>query len=229
MKAFFVILILFKVPVFAQKVTFFAHINGPCVTTCEAFYNRGFKIKTCSEIESWFKEFNVMVEGECSRVLVHAIVEGQGNTQALGVVIEHCDKLGLNCKDQTSSSLSNNSNTVNNYSPNTSNQDLASNYYILEALKKSEEREKQKQSLIIDYKGPNKYSFLNEGDVDLPEKRDLIYLKTGAKIDALIINIDDGKISYKKASIPNGPTFVIKRSDVSKVLLQNGQTLEFSK
>ena len=52
---------------------------------------------------------------------------------------------------------------------------------------------------------------------------DLIIKINSEKIEALIQEVSDTEIRYKKANNPNGPMFVIKMDDVSSILYANGE------
>ena len=52
---------------------------------------------------------------------------------------------------------------------------------------------------------------------------DIIIKTNSEKIEALIQEVSDTEIRYKKANNPNGPMFVIKLDDVSSILYSNGE------
>ncbi len=52
---------------------------------------------------------------------------------------------------------------------------------------------------------------------------DIIIKTNSEKIEALIQEVSDTEIRYKKANNPNGPMFVIKTDDVSSILYANGE------
>lgn len=52
---------------------------------------------------------------------------------------------------------------------------------------------------------------------------DLIIKTNSEKIEALIQEVSDSEIRYKKANNPNGPMFVIKTDDVASILFSNGE------
>ena len=52
---------------------------------------------------------------------------------------------------------------------------------------------------------------------------DIIIKTNSEKIEALIQEVSDTEIRYKKANNPNGPMFVIKMDDVSTILYSNGE------
>lgn len=52
---------------------------------------------------------------------------------------------------------------------------------------------------------------------------DIIIKTNSEKIEALIQEVSDTEIRYKKANNPDGPMFVIKMDDVSSILYANGE------
>lgn len=52
---------------------------------------------------------------------------------------------------------------------------------------------------------------------------DLIIKTNSEKIEALIQEVSDTEIRYKKANNPNGPMFVIKMSEISSIVYSNGE------
>jgi len=52
---------------------------------------------------------------------------------------------------------------------------------------------------------------------------DVIIKTNSEKIEALIQEVSDTEIRYKKANNPNGPMFVIKLSEISSILYANGE------
>lgn len=61
------------------------------------------------------------------------------------------------------------------------------------------------------------------------EKCDVVYFINGATFEAKNIVIDDEFIRYKKCDNPDGPTYEVKKSDVSKIEYANGSILDFKK
>ena len=61
------------------------------------------------------------------------------------------------------------------------------------------------------------------------ENCDVVYFINGATFEAKNIVIDDDYIRYKKCDNPDGPTYEVKKSDVSKIEYANGSTLDFKK
>ena len=51
---------------------------------------------------------------------------------------------------------------------------------------------------------------------------DVIIKTNSEKIEALIQEVSDTEVRYRKANNPNGPMFVIKTSDISSILYANG-------
>lgn len=56
---------------------------------------------------------------------------------------------------------------------------------------------------------------------------DLIVSVKSERIDAIIQEVSDTEVRYKKASNPNGPTFVMKTSDVATIIYANGDVQAF--
>lgn len=54
-------------------------------------------------------------------------------------------------------------------------------------------------------------------------KTDVIITVQSEKIDAIITEVSDETISYKKASNPNGPTFILSTEKISTILYANGE------
>jgi len=63
----------------------------------------------------------------------------------------------------------------------------------------------------------------------LIENCDVVYFINGATFEAKNIIIDDEFIRYKKCDNPDGPTYEIKKSEVSKIEYANGSILDFKK
>jgi hypothetical protein len=63
----------------------------------------------------------------------------------------------------------------------------------------------------------------------LIENCDVVYFINGATFEAKNIIIDDEFIRFKKCDNPDGPTYEVKKSDVSKIEYANGSTLDFRK
>ena len=52
---------------------------------------------------------------------------------------------------------------------------------------------------------------------------DLIIKTNSEKIEALIQEVSDTEVKYKKANNPNGPLFVVKMEDISSIIYANGE------
>jgi hypothetical protein len=52
---------------------------------------------------------------------------------------------------------------------------------------------------------------------------DVITLKNGEEIEALIVKISDTEIEYKKCNNKEGPSYIVKSSDVLLIKLKNGE------
>jgi len=61
------------------------------------------------------------------------------------------------------------------------------------------------------------------------ENCDVVYFINGATFEAKNIIIDNGFIRFKKCDNPDGPTYEVKKSDVSKIEYANGSSLDFNK
>ena len=58
--------------------------------------------------------------------------------------------------------------------------------------------------------------------------QDVITLKNGKEITALVYEIGDIDVKYKKIDNPNGPNYVLKKSDVLMIIYANGSKDEFT-
>ena len=58
--------------------------------------------------------------------------------------------------------------------------------------------------------------------------QDIIVTKQSTRIDAKIVEVSNTEIRYKKASNPDGPTFVMPTSEVSSILYANGEVQQIS-
>ncbi|MCF0059592.1 hypothetical protein [Dyadobacter sp. CY356] len=54
-------------------------------------------------------------------------------------------------------------------------------------------------------------------------KNDVIVTRTNEKIEAIIQEVDSGKVKYKKASDPEGPVFTIEKKEISSIFYGNGE------
>lgn len=52
--------------------------------------------------------------------------------------------------------------------------------------------------------------------------QDVISLKSGNKVSAKILEINTSEIKYKRFDNPNGPTYVVSKSDIQKIEYENG-------
>lgn len=52
---------------------------------------------------------------------------------------------------------------------------------------------------------------------------DIIIKTNSEKIEALIQEVSDTEVKYKKANNPNGPLFVVKMDDISSIIYANGE------
>ncbi len=66
------------------------------------------------------------------------------------------------------------------------------------------------------------FCLLSLGTWAQTRKPDLIHKKDKSVIEAIIVEIDDEQIQYRKFSSPTGPVFGIKRSELSKIIYSNG-------
>ncbi|MBR1809076.1 MAG: hypothetical protein IJ776_06790 [Paludibacteraceae bacterium] len=56
---------------------------------------------------------------------------------------------------------------------------------------------------------------------------DIIVTLESQKIEALITEVSSSEVRYKKASNPDGPTFVITTADIASIIYQNGDVQAF--
>jgi hypothetical protein len=66
------------------------------------------------------------------------------------------------------------------------------------------------------------FCLLTIGAMAQTRKPDLIHKKDKSIIEAIIVEIDDDQVKYKKYNSPNGPAFGVKRNDLLKVVYSNG-------
>ena len=52
---------------------------------------------------------------------------------------------------------------------------------------------------------------------------DIIIKTNSEKIEALIQEVSDSEIKYKKANNPNGPMFIVNTDDVASIIYANGE------
>ena len=58
--------------------------------------------------------------------------------------------------------------------------------------------------------------------------QDVITLKDGNEIIALVYEIGDIDVKYKRTENPNGPNYVLKKSEILKIIYANGSKDEFN-
>lgn len=58
--------------------------------------------------------------------------------------------------------------------------------------------------------------------------QDIIVTKDSERIDAKILEVSDTEVSYKKAGYVEGPTFVMKTSEISSIIYSNGDVQTFN-
>ena len=59
--------------------------------------------------------------------------------------------------------------------------------------------------------------------------QDIIITVKAEKIEAIVTEIDIEVVRYKQYDFQDGPTFVIKKSDIASILFQNGQVIVFER
>ena len=57
---------------------------------------------------------------------------------------------------------------------------------------------------------------------------DVIVLKNSTRLDAKILEVSDNEIKYRKANNPKGPIFVLRVSEISAIIYENGDVQSFS-
>lgn len=58
--------------------------------------------------------------------------------------------------------------------------------------------------------------------------QDIIVTSDASKIDAIIIEVSETEVKYKKANNPDGPTFIIKTDKIASIVYQNGDVQTFA-
>lgn len=58
--------------------------------------------------------------------------------------------------------------------------------------------------------------------------QDIIVTKDSERIDAKILEVSDTEVSYKKTGYVEGPTFVMKTSEISSIIYSNGDVQTFN-
>lgn len=56
---------------------------------------------------------------------------------------------------------------------------------------------------------------------------DIIILKNSTRIDAVIQEVSQNEVKYKKASSPNGPSFILSTSEIVSIVYDNGEVQTF--
>jgi hypothetical protein len=54
--------------------------------------------------------------------------------------------------------------------------------------------------------------------------QDTIYYKTPGSIVVIVKEVSQTEVKYKKAEMPDGPTYIINKSDIAKIVYKNGYT-----
>ena len=209
---------------FSQEVVHPFHSGGTCIPKVNEFFKRGLNANTCAEMKSWTDGLAAMQSGECGRVFMFAKLSNSGDKTALDVIAKQIvDKLNkLKCGENgnpTSVPSSNQSpSQTTNYSP----------INIAMAIDIINQREINRQKMVTDDKGPNKYSFVEDIDQNKISS-DVLVLNNDTEVKVLIVKVTDEQITYKKAVLPDGPTFVVKISNIKKIVFQNGSELILNK
>lgn len=60
------------------------------------------------------------------------------------------------------------------------------------------------------------------GAFAIANAQDVIYFRNGAQQNGKVLQVGTNDVSYKKAENPNGPTYIINKSDVAMIEYQNG-------
>lgn len=218
---------------FSQEVVHPFHTGGACLSKVEEFFKRGLNANTCAEMKSWSEGLATIQNGDCGRVFIFAKLSTSGDRTALDVVGNQiaekftrmkCDDSGGSGGNQGSSQSSSQS-----YGGQSSNgSSLAYIASMEQLINVMNQREADRQRMVTDDKGPNKYSFLDNIDQSKISS-DVIVLKNNAELKVVIMKVNQEQISYKKAAIPDGPSFVVKLKDIKKIVFQNGREVVFEK
>jgi hypothetical protein len=222
----------FLVPIysFAQEVVHPFSVGGTCLPKVDAFIKQGLNANTCAQIKSWTDGLAAMQGGECGRVFIFAKLSNSGNKTALDVIgNQNIEKLKrLRCDDSDGQNLGNSQNSTNTNSGGGQNNTNANGNFLLGRFsEKGIQNEINRQQAVTDTKGPNKYSYIQEIDEN-SIKADLIFLNNGSQLKVIIVKITDEQITYKKVTIPDGPTFIVKIINVNKIKFINGQEQTFN-
>jgi hypothetical protein len=57
---------------------------------------------------------------------------------------------------------------------------------------------------------------------------DIIVMKNSTRVDAIITEVFEDVIRYKKASNPNGPVFTVRTSEISSIIYSNGEVQSYN-
>jgi hypothetical protein len=109
---------------------------------------------------------------------------------------------------------------------------------FIELEKKQEEKPENPQSteikeneIKVEHRSPRQHlpAIHKKSVIKLPSKKikrgsecDVITLKDGAQIDAIIVNIGEDVIAYKKCNFESGPLYTISTGSVEMIYLRNG-------
>lgn len=220
---------------FSQEVIHPFHTGGTCLAKVEEFFKRGLNANTCAEMKSWTEGLASMQNGECGRAFIFAKLSTSGNRTALDVVGNQiAEKITrMKCDDSGGSSgSSGNQGSSQSSSQSYGGQSNGSSLLYATSLDQlvnvMNQREADRQRMVTDDKGPNKYSFLD--NVDQSKIRsDVLVLNNSTELKVVIIKVNQEQISYKKAALPDGPSFVVKLKDIKKIIFQNGKEVVIDK
>ena len=213
---------------FSQEVVHPFSAGGTCLPKVDAFIKKGLNANTCAEMKSWADGLAAMQSGECGRVFNFAKLSTSGNRTALDVIGNQiaekhqrlkCDDSGSGNSEQLSSQSS----------ANESNNALwlsASSWQQL--VNVMNQREADRQRMVTDDKGPNKYSFLDNVDQS-NLSGDVLVLNNNTELKVVILKINEEQVSYKKAAMPDGPSFVVKLKNIKKIIFESGREVIINK
>ena len=236
-KLFLIILFLgiYSNVIFSQEIIHPFMSGGKGSPKVDEFIRRGLNLGSCADIKKWVDELNPMVNGEYGRQLSFAQLSNSGNKQALGVITQQIEgKLKtFNC-DANGNSISSKSGGGQSGGGGQSiignNGNSFMDPQLLAAvLQRRQEMEEYRQSFVVDYKGPNKYAYINDLKEDPNTQSDVLVLNNDSKLKIIVVKITEDQLMYKKAILPDGPTFSIKLSNVKKVIYLNGKEQIFPK
>jgi hypothetical protein len=221
---------------FSQEVVHPFSTGGTCLPKVDAFIKKGLNANTCAEMKNWADGLAAMQSGECGRVFNFAKLSTSGNRTALDVIGNQIAEKHqrLKCDDRDSgndggSGGGNSEQVSSQSSANESNNALwlsASSWQQLANV--MNQREADRQRMVTDDKGPNKYSFLD--NVDQRKLRgDVLVLNNNTELKVVILKINEEQVSYKKAAMPDGPSFVVKLKNIKKIIFENGDVVVLDK